>query len=114
MLSYFTRDRERGPKMSLEFVVHKLTRDSAEVYGLEDRGLIAPGYKADLNLIDYEALQLERPHMVHDLPADGKRLFQKASGYRMTMKSGEITYENGEFTGALPGRLLRGGQRASA
>ncbi len=114
MLSYFTRDRERGPKMPLEFVVHKLTRDSAEVYGLEDRGLIAPGYKADLNLIDYDALQLERPHMVHDLPASGKRLIQKASGYRMTIKSGEVTYEDGEFTGALPGRLLRGGQQASA
>ena len=114
MLSYFTRDRERGPKMSLEFVVHKLTRDSAEVYGLNDRGLIAPGYKADLNLIDYDALQLERPHMVHDLPASGKRLIQKAAGYRMTLKSGEITYENGEFTGALPGRLLRGGQQAVA
>ena len=114
MLSYFTRDRERGPKMPLEFVVHKLTRDSAEVYGLEDRGLIAPGYKADLNLIDYDALQLERPHMVHDLPASGKRLIQKASGYRLTIKSGEITYQNGEFTGAMPGRLLRGGQQASA
>ena len=114
MLSYFTRDRDRGPKMPLEFVVHKLTRDSAEVYGLEDRGLIAPGYKADLNLIDYDGLQLEQPHMVHDLPASGKRLIQKASGYRMTIKSGEITYENGEFTGAMPGRLLRGGQQASA
>ncbi len=114
MLSYFTRDRERGPKMSLEFVVHKLTRDSAEVYGLHDRGLIAPGLVADLNLIDYEALQLERPHMVHDLPASGKRLIQKASGYRLTMKSGEITYQDGEFTGALPGRLLRGGHNAAA
>ena len=114
MLSYFTRDRERGPKMSLEFVVHKLTRDSAEVYGLHDRGLIAPGYKADLNLIDYETLHLDRPRMVHDLPANGKRLIQTASGYRMTIKSGEVTYENGEFTGALPGRLLRGGQTANA
>jgi N-acyl-D-aspartate/D-glutamate deacylase len=114
MLSYFTRDRQRGPKMSLEFVVHKLTRDSAEVYGLNDRGLIAPGYKADLNLIDYEALKLDRPRMVHDLPANGKRLIQTASGYRMTIKSGEVTYENGEFTGALPGRLLRGGQATAA
>lgn len=114
MLSYFTRDRERGPKMSLEFVVHKLTRDSAEVYGLNDRGLIAPGFKADLNLIDYEALKLDRPQMVNDLPASGKRLIQTASGYRLTVKSGEVTYENGEFTGALPGRLLRGGQTAVA
>ena len=114
MLSYFTRDRERGPKMSLEFVVNKLTRDTAEVYGLHDRGLIAPGYKADLNLIDYDALKLDRPRMVHDLPANGKRLIQTASGYRMTIKSGEVTYENGEFTGALPGRLLRGGQKNAA
>ena len=64
-----------------------------------------------LNLIDYESLQLDRPRMAHDLPANGKRLIQTASGYRMTIKAGEVTYENGEFTGALPGRLLRGGQK---
>ena len=110
MLSYFTRDRVRGPKMSLEFVVHKLTRDSAGVYGLNDRGVIKPGYKADLNVIDYGALKLDRPQMAYDLPANGKRLIQKAEGYRYTVKAGEVTYENGEHTGALPGQLLRGGQ----
>ena len=110
MLSYFTRDRERGPKMSLEFVVHKLTQDSARVYGLNDRGVIAPGYKADLNVIDYEGLKLEKPEMIYDLPANGKRLVQKAQGYRMTIKAGVITYENGDHTGALPGNLIRGGQ----
>ena len=110
MLSYFTRDRERGPKMSLEFVVHKLTQDSARVYGLNDRGVIAPGYKADLNVIDYEGLKLEKPEMIYDLPANGKRLVQKAQGYRMTIKAGVITYENGDHTGALPGKLIRGGQ----
>ena len=110
MLSYFTRDRERGPKLSLEFVVHKLTQDSARVYGLDDRGVIAPGYKADLNVIDYETLHLEKPEMVYDLPANGKRLVQKAKGYRMTINSGEITYENGVHTGALPGKLIRGGK----
>ena len=110
MLSYFTRDRERGPKMSLEFVVHKLTQDSARVYGLNDRGVIAPGYKADLNIIDYDALKLEKPEMIYDLPANGKRLVQKAQGYRMTIKAGVITYENGAHTGALPGKLIRGGQ----
>ncbi|MDZ7670344.1 MAG: amidohydrolase family protein [Gammaproteobacteria bacterium] len=108
MLSYFTRDRVRGPRLPLEFVVHKLTRDSAEVYGLRDRGVIAPGYMADLNLIDYDVLKLHQPEMVYDLPAGGKRLVQKADGYRLTIKAGVVTFENGTPTGALPGRLLRG------
>jgi N-acyl-D-aspartate/D-glutamate deacylase len=114
MLSYFTRDRVRGPKMSLEFVVHKLTQDSARVYGLYDRGVIAPGYKADFNLIDYDALKLHAPEIVYDLPAGGKRLVQKASGYRATIKSGVCTYENDEPTDAMPGRLIRGSQGAPA
>lgn len=109
MLAYFTRDRERGPRMSVPFIVHKLTQDTASLYGLSDRGVIAPGYKADLNLIDYDALKLHPPEMAYDLPGGGKRLVQKADGYRMTINSGEITYENGQHTGALPGRLLRGG-----
>ena len=108
MLSYFTRDRRRGPRMPLEFVVHKLTQDSASVYGLNDRGVIAPGYKADFNLIDYDGLRLEAPEMTDDLPAGGKRLVQKARGYRMTINSGEVTFEDGEATGELPGRLIRG------
>jgi len=108
MLSYFTRDRRRGPRMPLEFVVHKLTQDSAQVYGLRDRGVIAPGCKADFNLIDYDRLCLQAPQMVYDLPAGGKRLVQKAAGYRFTIQSGQVTYDNGEHTGALPGRLLRG------
>ena len=111
MLSYFTRDRVRGPRMTPEFVVHKLTQDSAQVYGLNDRGVIKPGYLADFNIIDYDALKLDKPKMVHDLPASGKRLVQTASGYRMTIKRGEVTYENGEFTGAMPGKLGRGGQQ---
>jgi len=110
MLSYFTRDRQRGPRLPLEFVVHKMTRDTARVYGLKDRGVIAPGYRADLNLIDYAALKLHAPEMVHDLPAGGKRLVQKADGYRATICAGAVTYENGEHTGAMPGRLLRGGR----
>jgi N-acyl-D-aspartate/D-glutamate deacylase len=110
MLSYFTRDRQRGPRLSLEFVVHKMTQDTAQLYGLHDRGLISPGYKADLNLIDYAALRLHKPEMVYDLPGQGKRLIQKADGYRATICSGVVTYENGEHTGAMPGRLLRGGQ----
>ncbi len=110
MLTYFTRDRLRGPLLSLEFVVHKMTQDTAQLYGLQDRGVIAPGYKADLNLIDYAALKLHKPEMVYDLPGKGKRLIQKADGYRATFCSGIITYENGKHTGAMPGRLLRGGQ----
>ena len=114
MLSYFTRDRQRGPLLDLEFVVHKLTQDSAQVYGLRDRGVIAPGYTADLNLIDYQALKLHPPEMVYDLPAGGKRLVQRADGYRLTIKSGEVTFADGKPTGALPGRLIRGSQPAPA
>ena len=114
MLCYFTRDRQRGPRLPLEFVVHKLTQDAAAVYGLHDRGRIAPGYKADFNLIDYDGLKLHPPQMVHDLPAGGKRLVQKAQGYRMTIKAGEVTFENGEATGLMPGRLVRGAQAAPA
>jgi N-acyl-D-aspartate/D-glutamate deacylase len=77
---------------------------------LLDRGLLAPGYKADLNVIDFDALGLGRPRMVHDLPAGGKRLMQDATGYRHTIVSGVETYANGEATGALPGRLVRGPQ----
>ncbi|MFT7653170.1 MAG: N-acyl-D-amino-acid deacylase [Limisphaerales bacterium] len=109
MLSYFTRDRQRGPKMSPEFVVRKMTSDTASVYGLNDRGLIKPGFKADLNLIDYDKLALENPRMAYDLPGGGKRLVQGAQGYRATICSGEVTYRDGEATGALPGRLIRGG-----
>ena len=111
MLAYMTRDRTRGPLMGLEFVVHKMTQDTALVYGLQDRGVIAPGYRADLNVIDYDALKLEDPQMVYDLPGGGKRLIQKAQGYVATICKGEVTYENGEHTGAMPGRLIRGGAR---
>ncbi|MEM7218520.1 MAG: amidohydrolase family protein [Pseudomonadota bacterium] len=114
MLSYFARDRTRGPKLDLPFVVHKLTQDSAGVYGLNDRGVVAPGYKADLNLIDFGALSLDAPEMVYDLPAGGKRLVQRARGYRATINAGQVTYEGGEHTGALPGRLVRGGRSAPA
>jgi N-acyl-D-aspartate/D-glutamate deacylase len=108
MLSYAARDRTVGHTMPLEFVVHKLTQDTASTYGLHDRGVIAPGYQADLNMIDFEALKLEPPEMVYDLPSSGKRLIQKATGYAATIKRGEVTFEDGEATGALPGRLLRG------
>jgi N-acyl-D-aspartate/D-glutamate deacylase len=108
MLTYFTRDRVRGPHLPLELVVHKMTQDTARLYGLHDRGVLAAGYRADCNLIDYDALALEPPQMVRDLPAGGKRLIQRARGYVATVCAGEVTFEHGEATGALPGRLLRG------
>ena len=110
MLTYFTRDRERGPKLSPEFVVHKMTRDTAELYGLEDRGLLKPGLKADINIIDYDNLRLHNPEMAYDLPGGGKRLVQSAEGYKATICSGVVTYRDGEHTGELPGRLVRGGR----
>lgn len=115
MIAYATRDRSKGPTLPLEFVVHKMTQDTARVYWLFDLVVIAPGYKADLNLIDYESLSLHDPEMVYDLPAGGRRLIQRASGYLATVKAGQVTYRNGEHTGALPGGLIRGGrQRAHA
>ncbi len=112
MLAYMARDRTKGPKLSLPYTVHKMTQDTARLYGLHDRGVVAPGYRADLNIIDFDALALEDPQMVYDLPAGGKRLIQKARGYTATIKSGEVTFEGGEHTGALPGRLVRGGAPA--
>jgi len=93
---------------ALEQAIHLLTRQPAELYSLMDRGLIAPGYKADINVIDYDALNLKTPHIVHDLPAGGKRLLQNADGITSTIVAGEVIYQSGEATGALPGKLIRG------
>jgi N-acyl-D-aspartate/D-glutamate deacylase len=112
LLCHWARDRVRGPKLPVEWVVRKMTRDTAELYGLEDRGVVAPGRKADLNVIDFEKLQLELPELVHDLPAGARRLIQKARGYDATIVSGQVTLVDGEPTGALPGSLLRGPQAA--
>ncbi len=108
MLSYWTRDRTSGERLPLEWVVRKQTRDTARLYGLGDRGTIEAGMLADLNVIDYEHLQLGTPIVVGDLPAGGKRLVQRAVGYEATIKSGIATFEQGEDTGERPGRLLRG------
>ena len=108
MLSYWTRDRTRGPKLPLAFAVKRLTRDNALALGLADRGLVAAGKKADLNVIDYGRLQVKVPVMRYDLPAGGKRLVQRADGYVATVVNGAVTYREGEPTGALPGRLVRG------
>lgn len=109
MLTYWTRDR-KGPKLGIGEAVRKLSRETAVALGLHDRGLVAPGYKADLNVIDYDRLALHAPYPVRDLPAGGRRLMQHADGYVATVKSGVVTYREGSFTGALPGRLIRGAQ----
>jgi N-acyl-D-aspartate/D-glutamate deacylase len=106
-LSLWGRDRERG-RLDLAYLVRQHTKDTAETVGLLDRGVLAPGYRADVNLIDFEALRPRRPEMRHDLPAGGKRLLQRADGYHATIVKGEVTYRNGEPTDTLPGRLLRG------
>ena len=110
LLTLWGRDRTRGPKLGLEFLVAKQTRGTALSYGLADRGLLAPGHKADINVIDFDALQLKRPEVVYDLPAGGRRLIQRASGYRHTFVSGVETIRNDELTGERPGRLVRGAQ----
>jgi N-acyl-D-aspartate/D-glutamate deacylase len=110
MLTHWARDRSRGERLPLETVVHLQTRRTAELYGFRDRGLLAPGHLADVNIIDHEALALEAPEMVYDLPASGKRLVQRARGYVATIKSGRVVREHGEATGERPGGLLRGPQ----
>ncbi len=110
LLSHWVRDRTRGPRLALEKAVKLQTRDTAEFYGLMDRGLIAPGMKADLNLIDFANLRAHAPEMVFDLPAGGRRLIQKADGYKHTIVSGEVILEDGRPTGAMPGKVVRGGQ----
>jgi N-acyl-D-aspartate/D-glutamate deacylase len=113
-LVHWTRDRTRGPKLSLEKMVKAQCRDTAETVGLYDRGVIQPGYRADLNVIDYGRLKLEAPQVAYDLPTGGRRLVQRAEGYTATIVAGEVTYRDGEPTDALPGRLLRGAQSAPA
>jgi len=109
-LTHWTRDRTRGPRFDLEAMVRMQTRDTARAVGLYDRGVLAPGYRADLNIIDYANLTLEAPKVAYDLPAGGRRLIQRAQGYVATLVAGQVTQRDGEPTGALPGRLLRGAQ----
>jgi N-acyl-D-aspartate/D-glutamate deacylase len=108
MLTHWTRDRSRGAKFGLPWAVKRISRDSAQAIGLLDRGLVAAGYKADLNVIDYDRLHLRKPEVVYDLPSGGRRLIQRADGYTATILSGAVVHRDGEATGALPGRLVRG------
>lgn len=112
MLTFWGRDKE-GQRVELPELINRLSRVPAEFVGLNDRGLIAPGHKADINVIDFEGLHLHAPHPVFDLPSGGRRLIQKADGYLATFVNGEITYRNGIATDALPGRLVRGPQHAT-
>jgi len=106
MLAYWTRDRQ-GTRLPVGTAVRKLAHDTARAVGLDDRGTLVPGAKADLNVIDYDRLALHAPEVRHDLPAGGTRLLQRADGYLATIVSGTVTYRDGTPTGALPGKLIR-------
>ena len=109
MLSHWSRDRTNGPKMKIKDAVKLMTHDTAKIYGLlGDRGTLEVGKRADINVIDYENLSIFAPEMAYDLPTGAPRLLQESSGYKATVVAGEIVRENGEFTGARPGRLIRG------
>jgi len=110
LLTHWVRDRSRGERVPLEHAVRLQTGNTAAVYGLTDRGVLRAGKKADVNVIDLDALTLHAPEMVFDLPAGGRRLIQKVDGYRYTVVSGEVTFEDGEPTGARPGALVRAGR----
>jgi N-acyl-D-amino-acid deacylase len=112
LLSHWTRDRSRGERLTVSEVVKALTSETAAMIGLHDRGLLAPGYKADINIIDHARLTLHAPQIAYDLPAGGRRLTQKADGFVATIVNGEIVYRDGVATGALPGKLVRGRQPA--
>lgn len=107
IMTHWGRDRTRGDKMSLEYIVKSLTSSTATAFGMHDRGQLTQGMIADINVIDFDALRLFRPEAIFDLPAGGRRLVQRAEGYDLTIKSGEVIFDKGEHTGALPGKLVR-------
>jgi len=111
LLAYWGRDRDHD-RIPLPFLVQRHCRDTARTVGLFDRGVIAPGYRADLNVVDFDRLRLHKPQIVHDLPANGRRFIQRAGGWRHTIVAGHETYHDGVATDALPGRLIRGAQPA--
>jgi N-acyl-D-aspartate/D-glutamate deacylase len=111
LLTLWGRDRDHG-RLPLPFLIHRQTAATARAVGLLDRGVLAPGYRADVNVIDFDRLKARRPEIRYDLPAGGKRFVQRADGYVATVVAGHVTYEHGEPTGPLPGRLVRGHQPA--
>lgn len=114
LLAYFVRDRKRGKRFELEHAVKMHSHDTARCVGLDDRGTLEVGMKADINVIDFEALNMDAPEIIYDLPAGGRRMFQTARGYRATLVNGEVVMADGAATGALPGKLIRGAQAAPA
>ena len=108
LLTHWARDRHRGDKLPLEYVIRKQSKDTADLFGLTDRGTIERGKKADINVIDMNALRLHPAAMAYDLPAGGNRILQHASGYEATIVSGTVTRRSDVDTGARPGRLVRG------
>jgi N-acyl-D-amino-acid deacylase len=114
MLTHWGRDRERGPRLPVEMLVKRQTSETADFFGLSDRGRLAPGLRADVNLIDFDGLRLHKPELVHDMPAGGRRFVQRVDGYKATLVAGTPIFEEGEHTGALPGRLVREGREGRA
>jgi N-acyl-D-aspartate/D-glutamate deacylase len=113
LMAHWARDRADG-RFPVEYIVQRQARDTARAVGLCDRGVLAPGYRADMNVIDLGRLRLRRPEMRFDLPGGGRRLLQRAEGYLHTFVRGAETYAEGEPTDALPGQLIRGAQSAPA
>jgi N-acyl-D-aspartate/D-glutamate deacylase len=107
LLTHWVNGRTRGDRLGLEHAISLQTSRTAAAYGFADRGVLAPGKRADINLIDLDRMHLHAPEMVHDLPAGGRRLIQKADGYAATLVAGTVTFERGEPTGERPGRLVR-------
>jgi N-acyl-D-aspartate/D-glutamate deacylase len=110
MLTHWGRDRSRGPGLPLPQLVKMQSSETADFFGFSDRGRLAPGLRADVNLIDFDQLRLHQPEVVSDLPAGGRRLVQRVDGYRSTLVAGTPVFEDGEDTGARPGRLVRAGR----
>ena len=110
MLTHWTRDRTRGEKVALPWAIKRITSDNAKAIGLNDRGQLKPGLKADINVIDYDRLAIGYPEVAYDLPSGGRRLIQRSEGIDATLVAGETVYRDGESTGQYPGRLVRGPQ----
>jgi N-acyl-D-aspartate/D-glutamate deacylase len=114
MLSHWGRDRSRGPRLPVEMLVKRQTSETADFFGLSDRGRLAPGLRADVNVIDLPRLRMQKPELIHDMPANGRRFVQRVEGYEATLVAGVPIFEHGEHTGAMPGKLVRAGQASAA
>jgi N-acyl-D-aspartate/D-glutamate deacylase len=114
MLTHWGRDRSRGPRLPLEHLIKRQTSETADFFGFADRGRLQAGLRADVNVIDFDRMRMSKPELVHDMPANGRRFVQRVEGYRATIVAGTPIFENGEHTGALPGKLVRAGRDAQA